>query len=248
MKRKTIKKIAFKITEGMFDRIVDVVLLTAYYFKELSPLGEGTLYERFIKVSKDFEKFDSETLKRAFKKTQKEGWLSDNLRVTKKGQERLNLILPEYEKQKKWDKKWYIVTYDIPESKKYLRNILRDNLKRLKFGQLHKSLWISPYNFLGDIEKILMTYKMEDYVVLAISEKLGREPSSELARRIWGLDKINDDYEIYIKDIKFKKLSKKEAIFKYLIILNSDPQLPKEILFDGWKGEEANKIYKKFIS
>ncbi|MCD6500653.1 hypothetical protein J7K42_01380 [bacterium] len=245
MRKKSIKKIVSKISEGMFDKVLDLVLFGVYYSAEMSPFSGGSLYQRFSRIERDFGKLNSGTLKRALQRAQQKGWLNAKLEVTPRGQKRLEEILPKYEKAAKWNGNWYIVGYDIPESKRYLRDILRDNLEKLGFGQYHKSLYISPFNFLGDIEKIVKQYRLSSYVLLAVSNKLGREPSKELAERIWKLRELNDEYKEYIRKVKSKKLTKQQAIFKYLVILNRDPKLPQDLLPEDWKGEQARRIYKK---
>jgi len=46
-------------------------------------------------------------------------------------------------------------------------------------------------------------------------------------------------------EVNSGELTKQQAIFKYLMILNRDLQLPVDLLSEDWKGEEAYKIYKK---
>lgn len=246
MRKKSVKKIVSKISEGIFDKVIDLVLFGVYYSAEMSPFSGGSLSQRFSQIDRNFNRFNSQTLKSALRRAQEKGWLNQDLKVTTKGQKRLESILPKHEKKKKWNGKWYIVAYDIPEKKRWLREILRENLRNLGFGQVHKSVWISPDNFLGEIERLVSQYKLSPFVLLAISDKLGREPSSYLAERIWKLEQVNADYTEYIREVKSKKLSRKEVIFKYLIILNRDPQLPADLLPDDWKGEEAYRIYRTF--
>jgi phenylacetic acid degradation operon negative regulatory protein len=245
MRKKEVKKLVLKITEGVLERVVDLVLFGIYYAKEMGPFTRGDLNQKFSRIARDFDRFDYQTLKQALYRAQEKGWLSNKLEVTLKGQRRLEQVLPKYEKKTKWNGKWYLVAYDIPEEKKYLREILRKKLEDLGFGRLHKSFYICPFNFLGDVEEIVKKYDMESYVLLAVSDKLGREPSKILAERVWRLRELNDEYTKYIKEVKSGKLTKQQAIFKYLMILNRDPQLPKELLPEDWKGEEAYKIYRE---
>lgn len=247
MRKKSLTKLISKISEGIFDKAVDLLLFSIYYFVEMGPLTGGNLYQKFSRIDKDFQKFNSNTLKRAVRTAQEKGWLSADVKVTTKGQKRLEATLPKYEKKAKWNGNWYIAAYDIPEDKKWLREILRDNLKNLGFGQLHKSIFVCPYNFLGDVEKIVNQYKLSSFVLLAVSNKLGREPSRDLAERVWHLQELDADYEKYITDFRSKKLSRKEAIFRYLVILERDPQLPQDLLPYDWKGKEAYKIYRKLV-
>ncbi len=78
------------------------------------------------------------------------------------------------EKPKKWDGKWRVIIFDIPNSKNIIRNIFRRKLKEFNFYPLQKSIWAYPYpckeevgfirKFLGASEKeiqVLEVSKME---------------------------------------------------------------------------------------
>lgn len=57
-------------------------------------------------------------------------------------------------KDKRWDKKWRILIFDIDDRHKIKRDALRLKLKELGFYQLQKSVWVYPYNF--DREAVLL--------------------------------------------------------------------------------------------
>lgn len=46
---------------------------------------------------------------------------------------------------KKWDGKWRLVAFDIPEKRRYLRDNLRTHLNRLGLYPLQQSVWLYPY-------------------------------------------------------------------------------------------------------
>lgn len=48
-------------------------------------------------------------------------------------------------KQKKWDRKWQLIVFDIADKQKIKREALRGKLKELGFFQLQKSVWVCPY-------------------------------------------------------------------------------------------------------
>lgn len=60
-------------------------------------------------------------------------------------------------KKRKWDKNWRIVIYDIWETSRAKRNLLRQTLKRLGFKKLQNSVWISPY----DSEELIFLLKTD---------------------------------------------------------------------------------------
>jgi phenylacetic acid degradation operon negative regulatory protein len=244
-KRGMVKKI-LKITEGMFSSLMDLVLWDIFYLYEASPFRYSSrLSKANFLASQDLAKFNSQTLKRAIQMAKSKGWIKEDLTLTKEGKQRLESFLPHYFGKREWDGNWYLASYDIAERRRIVRNILRDNLKRLGFAKLHASLWISPFNFLGEIEKIIKDYDLSPFVILAVSNKLGREESKYLANRVWKLDKINERYKKLLE--KAKDTNLKDLIFEYLSILEDDPQLPKELLPEDWLGEEAHLVFKNLF-
>lgn len=74
----------------------------------------------------------------------------------------------------KWDKKWRIITFDIPEQKRKQRDFLRTRLKWLGFKELHKSVWAFPYDIKKEIEDLLTicNFRTEGDIRFLIVEKM----------------------------------------------------------------------------
>ncbi len=53
---------------------------------------------------------------------------------------------------KKRDGVWKIILFDIPETKRQVRNVLRSKLASLGFKKWQNSIWISPYVIAPEIE------------------------------------------------------------------------------------------------
>ena len=246
MKRKDITKKVLRASEGMFSSLIDLTLTYLFFFAEISPLGHpANLGKAEYLAEKHLRQFNYETIKRAFYNAKSRGWIKEDLILTKEGKERLKNLTPIYFGKKKWDGNWYLVSYDIPEKRRNDRGILREHLKRLGFGEMHASLWVSPFNFFGEVEKLVQEYKLSSFVILAVSDKVGRQESKILANKIWKLDEINQDYKEIIE--KAQKKFSKILVFEYFCILEKDPQLPSELLPEDWLGEEAHSIFKKYI-
>jgi DNA-binding transcriptional regulator PaaX len=56
---------------------------------------------------------------------------------------------------KKRDNIWKIIIFDIPETKRQVRNVLRSKLTSLGFKKWQNSIWISPYTLAPEIEEEL---------------------------------------------------------------------------------------------
>ncbi|HVY72572.1 MAG TPA: hypothetical protein VG984_00770 [Candidatus Paceibacterota bacterium] len=107
------------------------------------------------------KQFDS--IQRARRNLIRKGLLTirdGKLRLTQKGEQRLeHLELLNYEipKPKRWDRKWRILIFDIPERRKGLRDKVRQTLRRVGFAHLQDSVWIFPY----DCEELVTLLKAD---------------------------------------------------------------------------------------
>lgn len=98
--------------------------------------------------------------------------------LTKEGKKKvvsLNLDTLEIKRPDFWDKKWRVVVFDIPESKRSARNALRQKLKDLGFYAWQKSVFIHPYNCLNEIEFIIELFQIRPYVRLFEASKIMNE-------------------------------------------------------------------------
>jgi len=102
-----------------------------------------------------------------------------SIRITQKGKQRASRTKfadMELKRPKKWDKQWRLVTFDIPEKQRRLRNQLSSKLKLLGFYQLQRNIWIHPYPCELEIEVIKQVFGIPDsYVVFAKISSLNRQ-------------------------------------------------------------------------
>ena len=61
------------------------------------------------------------------------------------------------EKPKKWDRKWRVIIFDIPEKKRKIRDQIRVLFKTAGFYLLQDSVWVYPY----DCEDVLTLLKSD---------------------------------------------------------------------------------------
>ena len=85
---------------------------------------------------------------------------------------RYNLDTISLNKNQKWDGKWRIVAFDIPESKKAARDALTQKMNRLRMVQLQKSVWVWPYDCRNEIDFIAEVFGVGKYVHHIIAESI----------------------------------------------------------------------------
>ncbi|MDP2930577.1 MAG: hypothetical protein Q8N56_03170, partial [bacterium] len=205
----TLSKKISGISEGLLASFTDLILACLFLgFGSITDprLGRSLNYT-LAKIDERMQEINYRSLKRAISHAMDRGWIKGDLNITLEGQKRLKKILPGADYTKKWDGNWYLVSFDIPEKLRGKRNILRAVLRRLGFGRLQNSVWISPFNLLGDIEKTVDDLDIAPYVILSISDKVGREESRTLAGRIWHISAFQKEYLEFIQKCKTGKMS-----------------------------------------
>ena len=106
------------------------------------------------------------------------GSYEHGLKITKKGRSRLekkDIERLRISRPAKWDKKWRIVLYDIPETSKYHRNLLTTKLNGLGFYLLQRSVWVHPFPCRDEIEKLTSFYKVSAYVTYIETAKIDNQ-------------------------------------------------------------------------
>lgn len=83
----------------------------------------------------------------------------------------------------KWDGKWKIIIFDIPEKQKSKRNIFRGFLRRKGFIRLQNSVFVSPYADYKVLDFVRRELKIDRYVIFLEAMSSGTEDDSKLRNR-----------------------------------------------------------------
>ncbi len=97
------------------------------------------------------------------------------LQLTKKGELEILLAKAKMPVAGKWDGKWRMVVFDIPESAKQQRNQLRDLLKRNNFRKLQASVYINPYPLNREALKYLLETGLDGYIRIIKVEEMDND-------------------------------------------------------------------------
>lgn len=84
------------------------------------------------------------------------------------------LLLSKSESEIEWDGRWRFVVFDIPESKRVIRSILRNRLKLWGFVPWQKSVWVSKKNLTNKLRSLVKELGIEDWVMVIESDNVGR--------------------------------------------------------------------------
>lgn len=196
-----------------------------------------------------------ETIKKEGNIGNNSGVIPNTYKLTDKGFSELCLEFPFFRfLREKWDGKWRIISYEIPEKKREIRDRLRREMQGWGLGPWHRSFWLTPHPILPTL-KILTSQKEEEKYIQAFEADHTFGDREFLIEKVWGKSNLDKSYrELFKKwheilssgEEKIDKLRK--VIGEYIEILRQDPGLPKELIGDSWIGFEGWNIFKEIKS
>lgn len=75
-------------------------------------------------------------------------------------------------KPKKWDKRWRLIIFDIPEKDRFQRDNIRLMLQNIGCVCLQNSVWVHPYDCEDVVDLLKINYEIGDEVLYIIAEKI----------------------------------------------------------------------------
>lgn len=104
--------------------------------------------------------------------------------MTEEGKRKLLYYQITEKKKQKWDDKWRVVIFDVWESTRSKRNLLRNEIRDFGFIQLQRSVWIYPYECADFIELLKTDLSFGKNIRYMIVESLDHD---ERLREYFGL-------------------------------------------------------------
>lgn len=138
--------------------------------------GSPRQYFKVIRIArKEWKWINDQKLKRSIAALYKSKLISEKqnsdgtvtLVLTEKGKElalTYDIDNMQIKRPLRWDKKWRIIIFDIPEKIKKKREALRLRLKNIGFFELQKSVFICPFECKKETEYIVEFYEIRRFV------------------------------------------------------------------------------------
>jgi CRISPR/Cas system-associated endoribonuclease Cas2 len=140
-------------------------------FREIGKLWKENINGKELKSQTD-SLYRSKLIHR---KNNKDGTIT--LFLTNKG--KMKALTYKFEelklKREKWDGKWRMIFFDIPEKQRFARDVLRDKIKKMGFYELQKSVFIFPYECENEIQFVIEIYGIIKWTRFAVIEKIDND-------------------------------------------------------------------------
>lgn len=207
----------------------------------LNPKTKGTL-QTLVQEGLIIHSTDDEAKKQSFQ-------------LTDKGYEALTLEFPFCRFLRgTWDGKWRILSYEIPEKKREIRDRLRREVSGWGLGPWHRSFWITPHPIIPNLKSLVAEKEEEAYIQAFESDHVFGDRSI-LIEKVWQIATLEKQYRQLFKtwhdtlSLNISKVEKMQRVISaYIDVLRADPGLPPQLLGSNWIGYEGFKIYKEIRS
>ena len=170
----------------MRDSVTEQILLHLY---DAIDYGFSYRAKRGLWIAEDFDhwkkEIDAEKIKDGIYELNRQKFIKKKenydgsilVSLTEKGMLRaLKVIFINFDKRKeKWDGKWRVIAFDIPEECRKGRNTLRYRFKVGGFYELQKSLFVYPYDCQKEVEALVKLLKLEKYVRFLLVNSIDNE-------------------------------------------------------------------------
>lgn len=172
--------------------------------------------------------------------------------LTPEGHNDIILNFPVFRFSKeKWDGLFRILSYEIPEKKRELRDKFRREVASWGLGPWHRSFWLTPHPIITSLRKLVSEKEEEQYIQAFESTHVFGDREL-LIEKVWGKKKLEAQYrnlfkkwhQILSKD-QDKVAKMKQVVTDYVDILKQDPGLPKQLIGDNWIGNEAVTLFRE---
>jgi phenylacetic acid degradation operon negative regulatory protein len=163
-----------------------------------------------------------------------------------------------------WDRKWRLIAFAIPETRRAARDAFRDHLLELGGAAIQNGLYVSPHRWEKDAVAEAQRLGLAEHITVASTDDLEiggvRDPKA-LAARLWPIDELATRYQRFIEIYEGipetleqmrkdkRRLSEAEFLPGALIIgikfqecFYADPLLPPELLPRPWPGRNARDL------
>ena len=139
-----------------------------------------------LKAYKRWKRYPKHKVSDTFYRLRKRGFIQINkkshqvyISLTPEGRKKAGVFQIDSLKVKRparWDRKWRMLLFDIPQTKRISREALRGKLKELGFVQFQKSAWVYPFDCTSEMELLRDFFGLsEQEMCLIVAEHIAQE-------------------------------------------------------------------------
>jgi len=152
--------------------------------------------------------------------------------------------------KRRWDGKWRMVLYDVPQTRSSDRTRLRRSLADRGFGYLQNSVWVTPDPLTEERAALTSATVDVESMILLETRPCAGETDAEIVAGAWNFDAINANYDRHgqvLDQVPTQFLQSeneaqslqqwcREERLAWNDALSRDPLLPERLLPSNYRG------------
>lgn len=156
----------------------------------------------------------------------------------------------------RWDGRWTLFAFSVPEKRRHIRPALRSSLRWAGFAPLYDGLWVSPRGRIDDLRIMVEELSVDAFTVVT-----GSEPEFELSGwpliRAFDLEGLRVQYEAFIAEfgplrdrahrggvpLTEALTERTRLIEQWTRLASLDPDLPNSVLPADWPRVEGRRVF-----
>lgn len=167
--------------------VMQKVIMLLYGGFSLGLSGKPDRYFRIIKnISKEWEAINRRALRNAIRKLYRSRlvYIQDNndgtvsMILTEQGHKKAltyDIDSISIKPMKKWDARWRMVVFDVPEKFKKARNSLSLTLKKMGLHRLQKSVFVHPFECKDEVDFVVEFWNVRPFVRYVITHSIDND-------------------------------------------------------------------------
>lgn len=163
-----------------------------------------------------------------------------------------------------WDRRWRLVTFAIPESRRSERDQFRDHVMSLGGANLQPGVYISPHRWEDEIWTEAQRLGIGEHITTATTDNIniaGMTDPKKIVAQLWPLDEVAEQYRKFTTTYEhvpeeLKKIARSgnrisetdflpgalHIAIRFNECFERDPLLPPELLVRPWPGRKAREL------
>lgn len=160
-----------------------------------------------------------------------------------------------------WSGIWFMLLYDVAEQDRYLRDLLRRFLRRLRMGCFQRSVWISPRDIRPEYADLVRSTGLGLSTHLVEARTATGCTDDSMVRAAWDWNEIAERHRWYLENAREQvektedcRPSKggcqhlaREEMSAYALSMASDPLLPSALLPGDYLGRKVFAMHRRFL-
>jgi phenylacetic acid degradation operon negative regulatory protein len=151
-----------------------------------------------------------------------------------------------------WDGTWLLLSVDLPEGQRALRQRLRTKLSWVGFGSLPGGLWISArQDRAAEASAVIAELGLAEVALSFRATSGGIGTAEEMVRRAWILDEIASRYDDFLELVStLDPQEPRQTLADQIRLVQEwrrfpflDPGLPRQFLPEHWSGTRAAELF-----